>query len=96
MPTHYEIGRQAEYRARDRMKEDGFVVFRMSGSHGVVDLIGVSDKFCKFVQVKATTEPNPSYTTELAQLREFKVPPGDIVELWVWIIPRRVWVMMPV
>lgn len=96
MVTRYETGRRAEYRARDQMLNDGFhSVLRTAGSHGPVDLVGVSAQFVKFVQVKSTRNAKASFATELAALCDWQVPEGCVKELWVWIVPQRKWVMVP-
>ncbi len=94
MVTRYETGRQAEYRARDRLLEDGFhTVLRMAGSKGPVDLVAVSPRFVKFVQVKSVAKERP-FNQELDELRAWSAPDNCWKELWIWIRERRLWVIL--
>ena len=63
MNRNYRRGRQKEYQLKDRFENEGYVVFRTAGSHGIADLIlikpnteiGEAD-LCpeiRFIQVKS-------------------------------------------
>ena len=50
----YQNGRSREYRLMNRLKEEGCVVARTSGSHGIFDVIAIDKvkKTITFVQAK--------------------------------------------
>ena len=54
---NYRNGRAREYRIMNKLKDKGFIVFRMSGSHGVADLIAVEKVTgaITYIQVKPTS-----------------------------------------
>lgn len=54
---NYLNGRAREYRLMNSLKEQGFKVFRMSGSHGEFDLIALNPitHVIHFIQVKPTS-----------------------------------------
>lgn len=64
MNRNYLRGRQKEYELKDRLEKQGYIVFRTSGSHGVVDLIAVKPDTSKgdadlfpeiqFIQIKSS------------------------------------------
>jgi Holliday junction resolvase len=51
--TPYARGRAFEYRVRDRLEAQGFIVFRTAGSRSPVDLIAFRDGCALFVQCKS-------------------------------------------
>ena len=64
MPNrNYVRGREKEYLLKDRLEQDGYTVFRTSGSHGIADLIalkprkdGEADKWpeVRLIQIKSS------------------------------------------
>lgn len=54
MTNHYRSGRGVEYRNRDHLEADGYVVLRTAGSKGFVDLIGMKLGQLLLVQCKGT------------------------------------------
>lgn len=64
MPNiNYLRGRAHEYRLKDKLEKEGYIVFRTSGSHGIADLIAVkpqligdADMFpeVRFIQIKSS------------------------------------------
>jgi len=82
MNKNYISGRNAEYRAIRRLKQDGAVVaHRSAGSHSLFDVFALmGDGSARFVQVKAGS--SPLKYSELANL-----PHKDNVslELWHWV-----------
>jgi len=51
----YGRGREAEYRVRDRLRDDGYFVVKSGGSKTPVDLVAIKPGQVLFVQVKRGT-----------------------------------------
>ncbi|MDV2503049.1 MAG: hypothetical protein RX318_03770 [bacterium] len=66
-----EKGRKRELRARKMLEACGFMVVRAAGSHGLFDLVAVSSKHIKLIQVKTNRKPPPA---EMEELRAFRAP----------------------
>ncbi len=84
--NNYRIGRRQEYRTM-RLLENvfGYTTFRMAGSHGLFDVIGIGHHDVVLVQVKNSRMPS---SEELEQLRDFKVPKNCRKLIHVWR-PRK-------
>lgn len=61
--VNYRRGRKKEYLLKERLEQDGYIVFRTSGSHGIADLIalkprkeGSADKWpeIRLIQIKSS------------------------------------------
>ena len=76
-----EKGRKRELRARRMLEECGFEVVRAAGSHGLFDLVAISSKGIRLIQVKTNRKPPPA---EMEALREFKAP-GCCATKEVWV-----------
>lgn len=98
MRTHYTRGREVEYLARDRLKTQGFQVFRSAGAHSPVDLIAWRRSGYPFLlQVRRTRNllDHPAlvarfYHADIEALRSIDLPHFASMQLWVWI-ERRGW-----
>lgn len=88
MATNYDRGRAAEYRAKQKLEEQGFTVFRTAGSKSPCDLIALKPhtpiywgdasgriRYAPvFVQVKSGVRPMPR--AEKARFKDFAVEHG--------------------
>lgn len=81
----YQIGYRAEAKAKDILKDWGYIPFRTAGSHGPFDLIGINAAQCIGVQVKVCPfKKLPTFNNEKKFLGELRVPANFKKELWVW------------
>ena len=69
--SQYTRGRSREYRTMALLEAAGYDAYRMAGSHGAFDVIGVGDTGIVLVQVKLGEVPGPS---ERALIRLAKCP----------------------
>ena len=53
MPTNYESGRSKDYRAKNSLRKDGWLVARSAASHGAVDVFAAKEGRILLVQVKS-------------------------------------------
>jgi len=95
--TQYRRGRQAEYWARDQLKEDGYhTVVRAAGSKGIFDLVALGEHNVKLLQVKRVMGKRmPKYGDELDAMRAVQVPECCQKELWIFSDERKAWVIVP-
>ena len=94
--TNYAPGRQAEYWARNELRDIGYLVLRMAGSKGPVDLVAIGPQNVMLVQVKRIQSGEvPSFDRELAELREIAKPAGVFCELWAWHDEHKCWFTFP-
>ena len=63
MPNkNYTRSRQKEYKALHNLEKEGWLAFRMAGSHGIADVIGIKPTECghadhfaiRFIQIKVS------------------------------------------
>lgn len=52
--TQYQRGRAKEWAVCKRLRENGYEAIRSAGSHGLFDVVGVSDLDAVLIQVKYT------------------------------------------
>jgi len=56
--TNYIKGRAFEYKIKDFLERNNYLVFRMAGSHSVFDLIAIKGSEVKFIQAKEVSNKN--------------------------------------
>lgn len=59
--TNYQRGRALEYKIKNQLEEEGYLVLRTAGSHGLFDLIALDRPFqgkgvVRFIQLKRKRE----------------------------------------
>jgi len=88
MPNkNYLVGYRAELRAKHVLESDGYIVVRASGSKGVFDLIAISSKKIRLIQVKAKPKKKEGSRDPVEKgFRDLKVPDNVSREVWYWII----------
>ena len=64
----YKKGRRLEYRVMKELKEKGYYPIRSAGSHGIIDLVGISSKNIVLIQVKSE-KPTFKQKKEFASLK---------------------------
>ena len=79
--TPYQRGARLEYRARDVLRQQGYVVVRSAGSHGPADLIALNRREILLVQVKHAGQPLRPALNALASL---PTPPHTRKQVWVY------------
>jgi Holliday junction resolvase len=89
--TNYTKGLRAEYKSRDLLREQGYIVLRTAGSKGPFDLVALHENTGPlFIQVK-TVKPS---TREVRDLRDlcsrFRV--SGILHVW---LPRQELLSLP-
>lgn len=95
MVTKYEYGRSIEYKAKNELQENNYVVFRQSGSHTCFDLICVHPQIncIRFLQLKSVSGKYYSFKSETQQIHEFEFPKQlrEYIskELWIWLRPIK-------
>lgn len=96
--TQYQRGALAERWAKQELIDCGFhTVVRAAGSRGVFDLVAIGENAIKLVQVKRVQSgPMPSFSEDLAVMREVQVPECCSRELWIWHDEHKRWVICPV
>jgi DNA-binding PadR family transcriptional regulator len=95
----YRAGRAKEYQIMHKLQDEGYIVSRASGSHGVFDLIAWSKKELRFIQSKKEAEeasnPEGKYAADIKQMREIVVPTTTeevMVSRELWIsVDRKGW-----
>ena len=91
MSTHYQKGCEAEYIARDILKERGCTVVRSAGSKTPYDLIAWTRGEISFIQVKRSTttptvaEIRSQCKKDLDQIAATQFPRRSHVQLWVYV-----------
>jgi len=94
--NNYKKGREAEYIARDILKEMGCTVVRSAGSKTPYDLIAWTKEEIYFIQVKRITkvptveEIRSLFKKDLNQIAVTQFPRRSHVQLWVYV-PRGGW-----
>ncbi len=84
--TAYRRGARLEYLARDRLRQQGYVVVRSAGSHGPFDLIAVNAQRVLLIQVK---QKGQSVRLALEHLAAVHTPHS--VRKQVWVYHRGQW-----
>ena len=79
--TPYQRGVRLEYRARDVLRTQGYVVVRSAGSHGPADLIALNRREVLLVQVKHAGQPLRLALNALASL---PAPSHTRKQVWVY------------
>jgi len=80
--TNYSSGRRYEWKTQRVLEAAGYVTLRTAGSHGAVDVIGISASDIVLVQVKSGPSRPPVRVFE--ELREMKRPVNTRVLLHWW------------
>jgi Holliday junction resolvase len=84
MPNaNYIAGRRQEWRTQRLLESQGYVTFRMAGSHGVFDVVAFGQADIKAIQVK-TGDPAVVSPAELEAIAETSVPPNVVRQVWLW------------
>ena len=81
--TNYISGRRLEYKAKEELEKNKYVVIRASGSHGVFDLIAIRHDIIRLIQIKKTRK-KVSYGKEIEGISKLDVPKSCRKELWIW------------
>jgi hypothetical protein len=74
-------GTRNEHKTIERLKEQGFSCIRSAGSFGPFDIVAISPRDIKLVQVKSNEWP-PPHEREVMEL--FKCPRSVEKEVWRW------------
>ncbi len=84
----YSKGRRHEWRLRDMLRREGYVVYRSAGSKGAADLIALKDSQAYLIQVKVNKRPT---LTEIERLRDEAAQCGAFPVIAVWWERKRQW-----
>lgn len=92
MPNkNYLRGVAKERAAKKELEEQGAIVTRASGSHGVFDLVAFFPDRTLAIQCKRFEEFDKSTVKETMEgLNAAKVGPGVTKQLWIWL-DRKGW-----
>jgi Holliday junction resolvase len=83
--NRYQVGRDAEIRARKILESWGYTVIRSAGSKGPFDLVAFNDRIFFLVQVKSCQVGKiPSFEKVKRDLAKIPVPPNCEKHVWVW------------
>ena len=89
--SKYKIGYRAECRARNELRDRGYLVVRSAGSKTPFDLIAINKNEVIGVQVKVSPYRKTINPVKfLNEMRALAVPEDFKMELWVWET-RRGW-----
>lgn len=91
MTSHYQRGREAEWRARDELAAGGNHVVRASSSKGTWDIVAVDPYGVLLISLKSTSKEEYARKTlraELKRLAAIPVPDNCTQEVWVWLKGR--------
>lgn len=84
MPSkNYLAGRRKEYQTMRLLEAQGYLAFRMAGSHGAFDVIAFGPRDVKAIQVKAG-DPARISPQDAEFLSELKVPDNVAKQAWLW------------
>jgi Holliday junction resolvase len=76
MPNkNYLRGVATERKAKAELEKEGYLVLRMSGSHGLFDLVAINDKFVRCIQLKRVKEGRRSFQKEIDEIQAFQNHP---------------------
>ncbi|MEM3448337.1 MAG: hypothetical protein QXP38_05580 [Nitrososphaerota archaeon] len=76
MPSPFERGRSAEYRVKDILKDQGYLVLRSAASHTPIDLLAAKSGERLAIQVKVRGKISKEERNELLKwAREFDAKP---------------------
>jgi Holliday junction resolvase len=91
--NRYIKGRAAEYQIIHRLMDEGWLVFRTAGSHGMFDIIALDSENIRLIQVKAVAGRGAGYSKkEESFIKNLAVPDNVSKEIWVKK-PRKEWVV---
>lgn len=85
---NYRRGRKFEYEIKNHLEEKGFLTFRTAGSHGIADIIGVSNNDVLLVQCKYGQKPTKSERMEMYSA-EWNVTGNNIIVLLAYREPYK-------
>ena len=80
MVKTYAKGCRLENRARTMLEKQGYYVIRSAGSKGVIDLVAVSWRGIKLIQVKSRGISK----AEVDAIMDLRVPQNVHKEIWLW------------
>ena len=75
-------GARLERKIKKLLEEEGFLVFRSAGSHGIFDLAAIGHNKVRLLQCKAGNA-KPS-KLEMDLMKAYQGPPFTSKELWIW------------
>jgi len=82
----YVKGRRWEWKVREKLEREGFVVYRSAGSKGAADLIAIKNSQVYLIQVKVNKKPMKE---ELVRLYEEAEKCGAFPFVVVWNVKKR-------
>lgn len=88
MATHYQRGRDTEYRCIEELTAQGYACTRAASSKGNWDVIAVHPERVLLVSCKRTSKPDyarDTLTAETKRLGAIAIPPNAVQEIWVWL-----------
>ncbi len=91
MPTRYQQGRDAEYRAIRELAADGYETGRFAGSHGKGDVLAWDAHITRFIQLKTFRDRMSSYAEDVGKLAAMVLPPNSTAELWIRQVGQKGW-----
>ncbi len=81
----YAKGADRERQVADVLREDGWVVVRSAGSHGLFDLAAFRNGCIRLIEVKATSSPFDGFPpAQRAALLDLATQAGAVAELAHW------------
>ncbi len=86
--TNYKRGYGSELAAMERLRGEGYYPIRSAGSHGLIDVVGISDTTVRLVQVKHLNRTVHTYSKD-ANIRAFgelRVPDNCTKEVWCSVL----------
>ena len=81
-------GNRLERRARDILRQSGYLVAKTGGSLGLFDLIAENRNGIRHVQVKANRLPRPVEREDMVAIRP-QLPANSTIEVWVFYNGQR-------
>ena len=83
--SNYRAGRDLEYAAAKNLEENGYLVIRAAGSHGLADLIAFKPGELLIVQCKTDGKMTAAQRGELSELaRMVPASPGAVALIARW------------
>ena len=92
--TNYQRGVRYEYIAKKALEQDGWIVFRSAGSHGIFDLSCIHPELgeAMFLQIKATKGGERAVARLIKEFkRSMPVPQATHFTQGIWVWSKGKW-----
>lgn len=86
--TNYKRGVETERKIMECLEAEGYIPFRMAGSHGIFDVGGIGPTGVRFIQskrCKKKTGWEADYRKAKEAMEILPRLPGVSYEIWVWV-----------